>query len=370
MRIVFRRWWHGALRLADCSFPEQGLRMGRLEPPARPWRTQRGRPMSMPTPGDAAAAAPPSSRVVSRAFTTALLGTTPVQGDAAGRPETLFLERLEQAARAQDGTVHVPRLPSVLPRLLKLLGKDEVGSREVADLLRREPALLGRVMHIVNSARYRGDAPVASLEAAIALLGHRGIHEVVSQAVMAPVFSPGKGRFGQTAGRLLWDQAERCAHACAFLRAGVADPFEAYLAGMAANVGLIVALRLLDRHHPADAFTSLGFHDKLAEHGTRLSACIARQWGFPETIPRAIEAMADGVDSSDAHGLGATLARADRASKMHVLRAAEGRTPAAFGCECDDDTCRIELDRVFGSASCEAAQYPAPMDAGITVRPC
>lgn len=354
MRIVFRRWWHGASRLADCSLPEQGPRMGRIEPPARPWRAGRTWPADAAPLAEAVTSVPAPSRSLSRAFTATLLGAGPLHGGEPAPSETRFLEQLERAARAEDTGIQVPRLPSVLPRLLRLLGREDAASREIADLLRREPALLGRVMRIVNSARYRGEAPIESLEAAIALLGHRGIHEVVSQAVMAPVFSPGRGRFGLAAGRLLWDQAERCAHACAFLHTGTVNAFGAYLAGMSANVGLIVSLRLLDRHPLPAIPASVAFHDALGRHATRLSAGIARHWGFPDEIPQAVEALASDVEPVDPADLAQPLGRADRASKAHVL-AASGLPGWGAGGSADE-ACRLELDRVFGPARSEAGE--------------
>ncbi|MGY4829521.1 HDOD domain-containing protein [Sphaerotilaceae bacterium SBD11-9] len=255
---------------------------------------------------------------ITRLFTATLLGAPALRDEAPSTAEQIVLKRLENAARAGGDEQLVPRMPAVLPKLMRLLRRDDMAVHELIDLLRREPALLGEVMRIANSPLYAGTQTLTSLDAAIALLGQRGIQQVVCRATMAPVFDLTQGRFGATAGTLLLDQAEACAHDCATRRIGSTDHFDAYLAGMVANTGLIVALRLLDQQQVQTAPAGCAFHDRLVTLSARVSAHVARQWRLSEAVSLAVESLAQPAQA-DASGLAAALRLADQASKVQVL---------------------------------------------------
>jgi HD-like signal output (HDOD) protein len=99
---------------------------------------------------------------------------------------------------------------------------------------------------------------------------------------------------------------------------GSTDHFDAYLAGMVANTGLIVALRLLDQQPMKTAPVSCAFHDRLAVLSARLSAKIARQWRLTEAVVLAVESLAQPM-KTEASGLAAALRLADQGSKVQVL---------------------------------------------------
>lgn len=344
MSTILRQWWLGVSRRVDGSARRPHDRV-----PTGPVHRACEAVLETPAPVDEPAAIGGpwhSDAAVVRDFTARLFGATALRAEPPTAAERNVLGRLGAAARAGAEEPLVPRLPSVLPKLMSLIRRDDMAGRELAELLGREPALLGEVMRIANSPCYRGTQALTSLDAAVAMLGQRGIYEVVSRAAMAPVFDLRQGRIGAGAGTLLWDQAQACAHACAFLRAGASDPFEAYLAGMVANAGLIVALRLVDQRQAFAASASLGFHDQLAVLSARLSARIARNWCFSEEVALAVESLAQPPSVPAAPGLAAAVRVADRTSKAHVL-ARSGRDP------CDaptgsDGGCRDELDRAFG----------------------
>lgn len=269
----------------------------------------------------------PGETEVLRAFSAWLLGAGPL----AERDLTLQQQGLVRALRevAQAGTddPQVPRLPSVLPRLMRLVRRDDFSVRELAGLLASEPALLGEVMRLANAPAHRGSAaPLASLEAAVSLLGQAGMQAVLARAVMAPVFGVGHGRLGAKAATMLWELAGRCAEACARQCPPDHDPFEARLAGMVSCTGWLVAVRLLDRQATGEALCGLAFHDQLAREATRLSARIARSWRLPEAVVQAVEALDRPAGEASPGSLAAVLRQADRAVKADAAQVGLGRT--------------------------------------------
>ncbi|HET7794500.1 MAG TPA: HDOD domain-containing protein [Rhizobacter sp.] len=291
------QWWRGTPRAAD-NPPVEQLRQAR--PAAAPGGPQ------------------PSDTDIARLFTATLLGAPALRDEAPTAAEQIVLKRLENAVRAGGEEQLVPRMPSVLPKLMRLLRRDDVAVHELIDLLEREPALLGEVMRVANSPLYAGTQTLTSLDAAIALLGQQGIQQVVTRAAMVPVFDLAQGRFGASSGTLLLDQANACAHDCAMRRIGFTDHFDAYLAGMVANTGLIVALRLFDQQQVTAAPVSFAFHDRLATLSAHVSAHIARQWRLSEAVAVAVESLAQPAQA-EASGLAAALRLADQASTVQVL---------------------------------------------------
>jgi HD-like signal output (HDOD) protein len=329
MFMVLRRWWLGAARRVDDPLDLPRGRQG-----------AQGRKAAAQGP---AGEAPQASADMVHEFTAALLGVKALHAGAPTAAERALLDRLASLADAAlaDEPL-VPRLPSVLPRLMRLVRRDDTAARELADLLGREPALLGEVMRLANAAARCGPRTLTSLDAAVAMLGQRGIQQVVSRAAMAPVFELARGRLGAAAGPLLWNQAQRSAHACAMPASGAPDRFEAQMAGMVARTGLIVALRLLDQGPPSAPPASLAFHQRLAPLTARLSARIAGHWRLPPTVVQAVASLVDPAGEAPATGLAAALRRADRCSMRHVLAHALDALPAV------DAWCHDELDRVFG----------------------
>ncbi|HEX4585123.1 MAG TPA: HDOD domain-containing protein [Burkholderiaceae bacterium] len=284
-----------------------------------------------------------------RRFTALLLGVGNLRPTPAEPAELRALARIEAILQEGRESNLIPRLPVVLPRLIGLVRRDDVSPRELAERLSHDPALVGEVVRLANSPRFRPSRDIANLQEAVIALGQRGLGQLVTNAVMRPIFDTRQGRFSRSAGTRLWDLTERCSFACANLCGNAADPFQAYLAGMVANIGLIAALRVLDSGYreskPPD---TEGFHDALRDVVARLSARIARQWDFP---PNVCEAVARGTTSGSGLGdeeLAWALQTADRASKWHVLM--PGLAGAALtGLTESERRCYVGLERAFGA---------------------
>lgn len=273
------------------------------------------------------AAPGPDEADVLRAFSAWLLGAGPLAAGDPTPPQQRLLRALHDVAQPGTDDPQVPRLPSVLPRLMRLVRRDDFSARELAGLLASEPALLGEVMRLANAPAYRGRAaPLASLEAAVALLGQAGMQAVLARAVMAPVFGAGQGRPGAKAATALWELAGRCAEECARQCPPGGDPFEARLAGMVSCTGWLVAVRLVDRHAPGEPLRVQTFHDQLAREATRLSARIARSWHLPDAVVQAVAALDRPAGEAPPGSLAALLRQADRAAKAAAAQA--GRSMA------------------------------------------
>jgi HD-like signal output (HDOD) protein len=265
-------------------------------------------------------------------------------GELDARPSTekLILDELARLALSPAaGAELVPRVPAVIPQLLRSLRDDSVSGADLSRQLAQDVVLVGEVIREANSPFYRPATPVRTIEGAVMLLGQNGMRMLLARVAFRPIISMQAGRFARQVAPHVWSQSERCASAANVLAPGLgANPFDAYLAGLMQNVGLIVAFRLIDQIDLDDVLPqSDQFCKALLALARTISSGIAALWGFPEVVATAIAE----AGSEQPSALARTLALSDRLSKLRLLVDAgqfapddpfvlQGLTPAALAC--------------------------------------
>ena len=268
----------------------------------------------------------------------------------AGQPGSAIAPAAEQ--RILDALAHllespqsaadmVPRVPAVIPQLLRSLRDERVSGADLARQFAQDVVLVGAIIREANSPCYRPSMPIKTIEGAVMLLGQNGIRMLLAKVAFRPIISVQSGRFAHQLAPHVWRQSEACALAASLLAQAMhADPFEAYLAGLLRNVGLIVALRLIDQLDAGDTLPqSEQFCTALLAHAQALSSRIAALWEFPVTVSRAIAH----AGQSGAPPLAQVLALAEHLAALRLLIDAgqvdgddpsvlQGLDPAALAC--------------------------------------
>ena len=217
----------------------------------------------------------------------------------------------------------VPRLPAVIPKVMSTLRDKSSSAADLASELGRDAVLVSEVIRLANSPYYRVGQNVSSLERAVFVLGQVGVRQLVANAAFKPMINFNSGHFTQLSGTTLWDQSEKTAIACdCMARQNKSDRFNAYLTAIVQNVGLTVALQILDRNFDgSQAPHSALFQERLINRSRELSLVIAKQWGFPATVLEALESQ---HEPKHMQTLGSILYAGDKLSKIHIL-ATRGR---------------------------------------------
>jgi HD-like signal output (HDOD) protein len=242
---------------------------------------------------------------------------------SAGRslpPETenRILEAVQQLTGAPgDAADLVPRVPEVIPQLLRSLRDEGVSAADLSRQVAQDMVLVAEVIRESNSAYYSPITPVRTIENAIMMLGQNGLRMLLARIAFRPLIKMQAEGFAHRAAPHVWSQSEKCALAASLLAPGLtAGVFEAYLAGLMQNVGLIVAFRLIHRLSPDGKVPgSSEFGAKLLASSRQLSAGIARHWEFPPAVADAIAQAGAPGDSP----LAQSLALGDRISKLRML---------------------------------------------------
>lgn len=216
----------------------------------------------------------------------------------------------------------VPRLPAILPRVMKSLRSEETTAKDIADQIRRDATLVAEVVRLANSPYYCARQQITSLEHATFALGRNGLRQLIANVAFKPVFSDRKGRFSSHARAFVWEQAERCAAAAKFLALDTGDDeFDAYIAGLVHNIGLTVVMKLMDDCYVTAGLgpPATGFCDELLARARRLSSLVVQGWEFPPKVVSAIQEQTGVTDTAPMSSLGRVLWMADRLSAIHLL---------------------------------------------------
>ena len=244
------------------------------------------------------------------------------QPHATSEVEQQILAELTRLAESPvDGAALVPRVPAIIPQLMRTLRDDDMNAADLSRQLQQDLLLVAEVYREANRPcyrpRYHSSPPVNTIEGAIMLLGQNGMRMLLARVAFRPIISMQSGLLAKKTAPLIWRQSEKCAQAASLLAPSMrTNAFEAYLAGLMANVGIVVAFRLIDKMHKDGALPqSDAFIDELFTQGRILSARIAALWEFPAAVTSAIEQS--GQD--DAPAMAQTLALSDRVSKLRML---------------------------------------------------
>jgi HD-like signal output (HDOD) protein len=211
------------------------------------------------------------------------LDTTPAEAQVLDALATVL-------ASQQSGAALVRRMPGLVPQLLQSLRSETFSGAALSRTISSDVVLVAEVIRLANGAYQGTGTTVTSVEHAVILIGQEGLRQLITSVAFRPIIDMHSGYYTRTLAPRLWEHAERCAIANRHLAAAAGvEPFDAFLAGLIQNVGLIVALRIMDQ--AAGNSRELGsevFCAHLARHARALSCSIAREWDFPPSVTQAL----------------------------------------------------------------------------------
>lgn len=201
------------------------------------------------------------------------------------------------------GRVQLPTIPGVVQKLIAALRDPDVDTRTIGEALSRDPVLSAKVLRVANSPHFGARRPMASIDAAVAMIGNQALNRLIVSCGVATAFetTPGIDL------RVFWRDASvaaTAAHALAPL--AKVDREEAYLCGLLHAIGHLI----LCRSYPeiADAMFT-GFEivrgAELAQIEAEcfgidhraVGALWAEHLGFPKTVADAIAKAANPNDA-------------------------------------------------------------------------
>jgi HD-like signal output (HDOD) protein len=253
------------------------------------------------------------------------------------------------------GRVELPMIPRVVQRLLADLRDPHVDARRIGASLSKDPVLSAKVLRLANSSFFGGQRSMASIDAAVALIGIQALERLIRACGVASAFKEVPGVDLPT----FWRDSLVAATAAHKLAARLqANPEEAYICGLLHGTGHLILCQtypeiadLVFTGYPVVRGAELAAIESNSfgiDHAT-VGGLWAETIGFPqpvaETIRKAIQPVADSDGPLDlalrgACALGQAVAQkvdADAAIEVLPPRArarfidADGKPDAAFG---------------------------------------
>jgi putative nucleotidyltransferase with HDIG domain len=209
-----------------------------------------------------------------------------------------------------DSVDEVASLPDVTARIIQAVDDPRSSPLQLLKLVSHDPALVARILKLVNSSFYSLPNKIASLDRAIALLGMASVRNLAIATSLAGMFRGGQlcEGFGP---RDLWTHSIAVAVVARELSKKLRLPLtdEAFLIGMLHDLGLLVIHQKLPRElraicdlakeEPAAMIEierrTLGFDHQ------ELGAALAMRWKFPSSVSNAIAFHHRPSDAPDEH---------------------------------------------------------------------
>lgn len=264
--------------------------------------------------------------LVNSAFQRWLFGLGEEDALDSNAPEGRVLHELIMAAQSgQNAADMLRRMPGVIPQLLQSLRSENFAGADIARNISSDLVLVGSVLRLANAAMQNSGEPTAirSVEHAVIVVGQEGLRQLITTVAFRPIIDLNSGHYTRQLVPRIWDQSEKSAIACRMLAPefGV-DPFEAFLAGLVLNSGLLTALRVMDSAgaKPGE-LGSATFRARLAREARTISAGISEAWSFPPAITQAIREQEDTRKGGPQSPMGRVLAVGDYLSKIRLLQA-------------------------------------------------
>lgn len=217
-----------------------------------------------------------------------------------------------------------PRRPNLLPQLMRAINDDDISRRQLSAIIARDPALVGSLLKMANSAFYRvSSRQVESIERAVVMLGSDGLRSLVAAALMQPIFKESSTKGFRRFPEIVWQHALRSAHAAIPHAALVerADAFAAELLCLISGLAEIVLFRAAMDH--CASTSRLGQPDPLViaslldSHSATFAWRLGIDWELSELMLAALEEQT--MDCEPTTPLGRSLRFGRCAGALAVL---------------------------------------------------
>lgn len=196
-----------------------------------------------------------------------------------------------QIASAINSISSIAALPEVTAKILSTVEDPKSSAQQLHKIVSHDPALVTRILKVVNSAFYGLPGQVASIERAIVMLGLNAVKNIAVAASLGQMFRGTKLCEGFTA-KDLWTHCVAVACVARDLARQAKLPYadEAFLAGMIHDIGLLVSLQVYpeklqqvcrEAQSSARKFCEIEREVIGVDH-EQLGMALCEKWSFPK----------------------------------------------------------------------------------------
>ena len=139
---------------------------------------------------------------------------------------------------------HIATLPEITLNIIELVENPRSTAQDLHKIISNDPALVARILKVVNSAFYGLPGQIGSINRAIVLLGLNAVKNIVIAASLAKLFRGGRIS-PNFAAKDLWTHSVAVGVMSRLLITRINNtlPDEAFLAGLIHDIGILVELQ-------------------------------------------------------------------------------------------------------------------------------
>lgn len=182
----------------------------------------------------------------------------------------------------------LPPLPLVVQELLAVMRRPESSADDITRVLGADQALAGKILRLVNSSFYGMPGHVGTISQAVVILGHAALRNLAMS--LAVVDSIGR-ELPPERRQVFWQHALATAAGSEVVarHTGLADPEEAFVAGLLHDIGhLILAIALPAGFEAAADAGVLGDTDRerdaIGMDHCRAGRLVLQHWRLPSSL--------------------------------------------------------------------------------------
>ncbi len=191
----------------------------------------------------------------------------------------------------------VRTLPHIVSRLTRLINDENSTLQDFEEVIRSDPALVARLLTLVNSSYYGVVRKVDSISRAVALLGMKNLHNIAMTDALQSMAGRDR-KTGTFSFSHLWLHCTACGICCKMIAERIfsINGDDAYLTGILHDIGLIVEVQV-DGENFLQAFDALKAEPPaivdlenryLGTNHCRIGYLLAREWLLADPIAEAI----------------------------------------------------------------------------------
>jgi len=188
-------------------------------------------------------------------------------------------------------------LPHIVTRLAQLINDEDSTLQDFEEIIRLDPALVARLLTLVNSSYFGMSRKVDSISRAVALLGMKNLHNIaVTDAIQSMIDTDATST--AFAPERLWAHSAAVGLCCKMIAERILsiNGDDAYLTGILHDIGLIALLEtaredflsIIEKLKPDGPLLPELEQETLGTDHTQIGYLLAREWQIGQPLAEAI----------------------------------------------------------------------------------